>query len=108
MRLYSVRELKASLQESVIVPMATSRAVRVAGLRAQPMAGLAATPPTMALGVTRGKVNDDFTLAVRVQKRGLEDSPQLETIRKRAKGEVDVRFIGLAAKRVSVPWYQAK
>jgi hypothetical protein len=88
MQLDSVRELKAALHESVIVPMATSLVVRSAGLRAQPTTGLAATPPTMALGVTH-KGKDEFVLAVRVQKRGQEDSPQLETIRKRAKGEVD-------------------
>jgi hypothetical protein len=59
----------------------------------------------MALGVTR-KGKSDFGLAVRVQKRGLENSPQVDTIKKKAKGEVDVRYIGQVTKRATLPWYQ--
>ena len=69
------------------------------------MSALAATPPTMALGVVR-KGKQDFRLAVRVQKRGLENSPQVESIKKKAKGEVNVRYIGEVTKRAAVPWYQ--
>jgi hypothetical protein len=97
--------LKSAVQESLIVPMATSFVVRSSGLRAQPMTGLAATPPTMALGVVQKRKND-FALAVRVQKRGLENSPQVESIRKQAKGEVDIRYIGQVTKRTALPWYQ--
>jgi len=105
MQLDSARELKAALQESLIVPMATSFIVKSAGLRAQPTTELAATPPTMALGVSRrGKHN--FVLAVRVQKRGLENSSQVETIKKKAKWEVDVRYIGQVTKRAALAWYQ--
>ncbi len=105
MQLDSARELKSALQESLIVPMATSLVVKSAGLRAQPTAALAATPPTVALGVVKMGKND-FGLAVRVQKRGLENSPQVATIRRRAKGEVDVRYIGQVTKRVAIPWHQ--
>jgi hypothetical protein len=105
MQLDSARNLKVALQQSLIVPMATSLTVRSAGLRAQPTTALAATPPTMALGVVR-KGKNDFGLAVRVQKRGLENSPQVETIRKQAKGEVDVRYIGQVTKQAALPWYQ--
>jgi hypothetical protein len=105
MQLDSARELKAALQESVIVPMATSFLVRSAGLRAQPISGLSDTPPTMALGVVP-KGNQDFWIAVRVQKRGLENSPQVESIKKKAPREVDVRYIGEVTKRAALPWYQ--
>jgi hypothetical protein len=105
MQLDSARELKSALQKSVIVPMATSFAVKSAGLRAQSMTALAATPPTMALGVVR-KGKNDFGLAVRIQKRGLENSSQVDTIKKKAKGEVDVRYIGQVTKRAAIPWYQ--
>jgi hypothetical protein len=104
MQLDSAKELKAALQESVIVPMATSFLVKSAGLSAQPTTALAASPPTMALGLVR-KGQNDFGLAVRVQKRGLENSPQVETIRRRTKGEVGVRYIGQVTKR-AVTWYQ--
>jgi hypothetical protein len=105
MQLDSARELKAALHQWLIVPMATSLVVKSAGLRAQPTTGLAATPPTIALGVVKKRKNH-FGLAVRVQKRGLENGPQMETIRKRAKGEVDVRYIGEVTKRAALPWYQ--
>jgi hypothetical protein len=98
MQLDSARELKAALQESVIVPMATSFLVKSAGVRAQPTSALSATPPTMALGVVP-KGEQDFGIAVRVQKRGLENSPQVESIKKKARGEVDVRYIGEVTKR---------
>jgi hypothetical protein len=107
MQLDSARELKAALQESVIVPMATSFVVKSAGLRAQSMTALAATPPTIALGVTK-KGKNDFGLAVRVQKRGLENSPQVDTIKKKAKGEADVRYIGQVTKRAAPPWHQKR
>jgi len=105
MRLDSVRSLKVDLFESMIAPLAWSSVMRSAGLRAQPTADLAATPPTFALGVApAGK--GDFALAVRVQKRALEEGPHVEAIRKKAKGEVDVRYIGLAVKRAAIPWQQ--
>ena len=105
MQLDSARDLKAALRDLLIIPMATSFAVKSAGLRAQPTTALVAIPPTMALGVVR-KGKNDFGLAVRVQKRGLENSPQMETIRKKVKGEVDIRYIGLVTKRAAIPWYQ--
>jgi hypothetical protein len=104
MQLDSARELKADLWKSVIEPMAISPIVKSFGLSAQPTTGLAATPPTLALGVVR-KGKNDFWLAVRIQKRGLENSPQVETIRRKAKQEVDVRYIGQVTKRAE-PWYR--
>ncbi len=110
MELDSVRGLKATLRESVISPLATSLAVRSFGLQAGPTAGLPSALPTMALGVARatGTKKNQFVLAVRVQKRGLENSPQLESIKKQAKGEVDVQYIGLPTKRAAFPWTQQK
>lgn len=107
MRLDSVRDLKSDLLETLIEPLATSMAVRSAGLRAQQTADLAATPPTIALGIApAGKGN--FVLAARVQKRAFEEGPHIEEIRKKAKGEVDVRYIGLVVKRAAIPWQQKR
>src|SRR4051812_20628535 len=101
MRLDSVRELKSALNESVIVPLSTSVVTRAAlGVAAQPMAATGSVPPTIALGVMR-KGKGDYALAVRVQKRGLENSPHIDTMRKQARGEVDVRYIGRVAKRAA-------
>lgn len=107
MELDSVRGLKATLRQTVISPLATSLAVKSFGLQAGPTAGLPATPPTIALGVSHapGRKNQ-FVLAVRVQKRGLEDSPLIASITKQSKGEVDVQYIGVPTKRAGVPWPQ--
>ncbi len=105
MRLDSVRSLKAELFESLIAPLARSSVIRSAGVRAQQITDLAATPPTIALGIVKTG-RSDFALAARVQKRALEDGPHLETIRKKARGEVDIRYIGLIVKRAAIPWQQ--
>ena len=50
---------------------------------------------------------EQYKLAVRVQRRGLAESEHVERLRKLAKGEVDVRYIGRVAKRATgVPWHQ--
>ena len=106
MELDSVRGLKATLRQSVISPLA---ALKSSELPAGPTVGLPATPPTIALGVSHapGRKNQ-FVLAVRVQRRGLENSPQLESIKKQAKGEINVQYIGIPTKRAGVPWTQEK
>jgi hypothetical protein len=97
-QLDSVRELKESLNETIIKPMVASPVARAAfGMAAQPMASAGAAGPTMALGVVR-KSNQNYHLAVRIQRRGLENSPQLDAIKKKAKNEVDVRYIGRVIK----------
>jgi hypothetical protein len=105
-RLDSVRELKQSLAASVVAPLAESPMVRSLGVAAGSV-DAAASPRTLALGVAPGATRGDFTLAVRVQKRGLEESSQLETIRRRAKGEIEVRYVGPIIKR-AVPWHQRR
>ncbi|MDR3635326.1 MAG: hypothetical protein P4L84_16095 [Isosphaeraceae bacterium] len=107
MELDSVRGLKATLQQSVIAPLATSLAVKSFGLQAGPTAAMPAVPPAIALGVAHapgGK--NQFVLAVRVQKRGLENSPQIESIKKQAKGELNVQYIGIPTKRAAAGWTQ--
>jgi hypothetical protein len=106
MKLDSVRELKANLGESVVEPLATSVAARaVLGIAARPMAAASAVPPTFALGVTR-RGQSDYALAVRVQKRILEQSSYVESIRKKAKGEVDIRYVGAVSKRSIAPVFE--
>jgi hypothetical protein len=109
MDLDSVRGLKAVLKQSVVAPLAKSFAVKSSGLQAGPTAALPAAPPTMALGVAHapGRKNQ-FVLAVRVQTRGLENSPQIESMRKQARGEIDVQYIGIPAKAADVPWTRKK
>lgn len=93
MQLDSVRELKASLNESVIKSLSAPPTVRSLGVRAMAMDDVDEISPTIALGVSRKGAND-FTLAVRIQRRGLQQSKQVDDIIKKSKGEVDVRYVG--------------
>lgn len=110
MQLDSVRNLKASVQASVVAPLAVAGAGRRSlALSAQPMGNLAGPRRTVALGISR-KGKNDFQLAVRVQRPELLDSAQVEAIVKKAKGEAEVRYIGRLMKRkaaaAAVPWNQ--
>lgn len=94
MKLDSVRGLKQSLQATVIKRLSESDVTRAAlGVAAQALSVTGPQPPTIAVGVSI-KGEDDYALAVRIQKRGLENSKEVEAIRKEAKGEVDVRYVG--------------
>lgn len=100
MRLQSARELKAAIRDAILEGLAATLrrqgALVVAASRAAP-----APPPvarTMALGISRVRAND-YRLAVRLQRRGLEEAAPLQAIRKRARGEVDVRYVGRIARQ---------
>ena len=103
MNLDSARELKQSLTESVLHSDTAAARARSLAARAQALS-TATAPPFIALGIAP-RTKRDFQLAVRVQQRLLENSDVVENIRKQARGEVDIRYIGRAAKR-AIPWYQ--
>jgi len=108
MQLDSVRELKQALIGSALAALAEPVHTRALGMAARSFTTFAqpTQPRTLALGVTpRGR--REYALAVRVQHRGLENSPQVEKIRKQARGEVDVRYIGRVVKQAA-PWYQQR
>jgi len=67
----------------------------------------AAEPPhTLALGIAPvGR--KDFRLAVRVQNRAFEGSRELAAIKKQAKDEVEMRYIGRVMK-CALPWYRQR
>jgi hypothetical protein len=98
MKLASARELKATIRDAILDGLAVilrrQGALVVAASRSAP-----APPPvarTLALGISRVRTND-YRLAVRLQRRGLEETAPLQAIRKRARGEVDVRYVGRIA-----------
>ena len=115
MKLSSARELKAALRDGVVEGMAEAlRAEASLVTAASRMAVRPAVARTLALGIAPGK-GSDFKIAVRIQRRGLEDAAQLQTIRSRARGEIEVRYVGrvapLARARASapeVPWPQGR
>jgi hypothetical protein len=107
MRLDSVRELKRSLPAQMNKTFAVRGAAgTTANLAVVSAASLDRRAPSYFLGVSaRGKKN--YRLAVRLQDRALEKSELVARISARAKGEVDVRYVGRIRARAK-PWYQSR
>lgn len=107
MKFESALALKSSLFRSdltvasMVAPTAEVRAA--SAVRASTTAELPTTPP-VAIGIS-GK-GDNYRLAVRVQRAepGLETL--LEDIRRRSKGEMEVRHVGPV--RAQQPWHQRR
>lgn len=109
MELDSVRELKAAIETTVLASLTKPSRLRAFGVPAGPMAAYHALSRTFALGVVPGR--GDYRLAVRLQRRELERSATVEAIRRKARGEIDVRYIGRVIKRSgadAIPWFQGK
>jgi len=92
MRLESVRELKESLPRQLKKEFAKRAAVRTESTAVALAAVRQRSMPTFFLGIT-GKPSD-YRLAVRLQDHALENSALVDEIRTKAKGEVDVRYVG--------------
>ncbi len=107
MRLDSVRELKQSLPAQLNKAFAVRAAAgRTTSLAVASAASLQREAPSYFLGVSaRGKKN--YRLAVRLQDRALQKSDLVDQIAVRAKGEVDVRYVGRIRARAT-PWYRSK
>jgi hypothetical protein len=139
MRLESALELKQQLLTEIVEPfsarasqlrsvgaLAVATAAASAGFEdglttfgvgARPFHTLPQIHRSIALGVARRQ--GEYSLAVRIQRPGLLESPLVEQLRRQAKGEVDVRIVGRIDKRARtrrvrstaaaaalVPWYQ--
>ena len=107
MRLDSVRELKKLLPAHLNKTFGVRAAAgRTASLAVASAAALKRGTPSYFLGVSaRGKRN--YRLAVRLQDRALEKSELVDRIAARARGEVDVRYVGRIRARAK-PWYRSK
>ena len=92
MNIDNARALKASLLTTTMKSLNAPTALRALGIRAQ-AAGAAKEPiRTVAIGISRS--GKQHTLAIRVQHRGMMNHPVIQDMRKKAKGEVDVRYVG--------------
>jgi hypothetical protein len=107
MQIDSVRELKARLAKTLLPSLAEAPQIRAFGLPAGPMVAAEALSPTMALGIAQLR-SGGYELAVRLQRRALEGHPAVEAIRKQAKGEADIRYIGRLVKRADTPWFRTR
>ncbi|MCI0462796.1 MAG: S1 family peptidase [Gemmataceae bacterium] len=107
MLLDSARGLKQTLTETVLAPFtAAEPQVKALSMPAGPVAGVSPIQPSIALGIGR-KAGHEFQIAVRCQRRELMTGKEVEQIRKKAKDEVEVRYIGPVTKR-GVPWTQQR
>jgi len=106
MRLDSVRELKKTLPVQLERTFASRRACFATE---SPAVAAAASrrrsAPSYFLGVAASG-QKSYRLAVRLQDRALERSELVEEIRTRAKGEVDVRYVGKIRARAA--WYRSR
>lgn len=107
MQLESARALKAEVLERVVQPLreASPRA-RSLAYSAGPVRVLKETPRLMAVGIAPSSKGDGYQLAVRLQRRGLAEGAEVERLRRMAKNEIDVRFVGRVHKRATgTPWH---
>lgn len=89
MELDSVRALKREVLESIIVPAIENvRHASAFSVAAKSMNRTTRVVPAVALGITKGKTQRDFRLAVRVQQRPIDSDGSLQDgIRRLAGGE---------------------
>ena len=107
MRFDSVRELKNSLPKHLEQRLATP-AFAVASAAVPRAASRSSRAPSYFLGIAKRRAKD-YCLAVRLQDRALEKSALVDEIRKRARGEVDVRYVGqIWARPAAAPWYRSR
>ena len=108
MRLDSVRELKRSLPAQLSKTFAVRRAAGETASLAGQLRGVARpqNPEATSWGSRRGG-KKHYRLAVRLQDRALEKSELVARISARAKGEVDVRYVGRIRARAK-PWYRSR
>lgn len=109
MRLDSVRELKKSLPAQLEKAFATrsASAMATANNAVANAASRQRVAPSYFLGVS-AKGKSQYRLAVRLQDRALERSALIEEITKKARGEVDVRYVGRIRGRAAAPWYRSR
>ncbi|HEX4610679.1 MAG TPA: hypothetical protein VH092_20985 [Urbifossiella sp.] len=107
MLLDSARGLKQALTDTVLAPfIAAGSLMKELAVPAGSIAGVAPVQPSIALGIGRS-TGHEFRLAVRCQRSELLKSKEVEQIRKKAKDEVDIRYIGPVTKQAS-PWPQQR
>lgn len=107
MKLDSARGLKdtvvTSWQTAIARPSTVNSAVH---LSAQPTGDVDEVQRTLAVGIApQGKKG--YKLAVRIQRRSLQNSSLVESLMTKARGEVDVRYVGGITK-LSEPWHRRR
>jgi hypothetical protein len=97
MHIDSVRELKGELLRTQLDDP------RRYGIAARARSNVDRVRRTLSVGVTPFR-RSQYRLALRVQTRGLVESQLIERIRRKAKGEIDLRYVGRVVRQA--PWGQ--
>lgn len=107
MRLDSAREIKQAIASRFDGEMRTRGAeIRALDAPASRLSALAPQVPTVAVGVGVGAPGE-YELAVRVQSRAAAAALDVDSLRREARGEIDVRYVGRVVKR-STPWHRRR
>jgi hypothetical protein len=108
MQIESVRALKEEIRATILSTMLSEPMERQAlGIRTQRL-NAQIVPRTFALGISKsGNDQQSFQLAVRVQHSPLLRSRLIGRIRDKAKGELDIQFVG-SIRPLQLPWYQQR
>lgn len=96
MLLDNARTPKATLLSNLVAEVASPAMVGALAIRSQAVSHESEALRSIAIGIARS--GKQHQLAVRVQRRMLLDHPLLDRIRKQAKGEVDIRYVGKIGK----------
>jgi hypothetical protein len=109
MELGSVRSLKDELFADVINPrVGRPGTIQNFAIRATSLARAHGVHRTLAMGVSSGRNQGDFRLAVRVQQRSLDEDQKLRrALEKKANGEIDYRFVGRVSSLATL-WHQQR
>jgi hypothetical protein len=97
-QLGSVRDLKLELALELIGARARRTLARAMAFDAGRIEHLGSAP-TLALGVAPGSGRRDYRLAVRLQRRTAAGVLHVDDLHARARGEIDVRYVGRIHKR---------
>jgi hypothetical protein len=105
MKLESVRELKAEVTRELRMELARVSSTRAGRTLPGPVAIEARRirtmrqAPTVAFGVAPTTSGKEYKLAVRLQRRSATGLLEESRLRERARGEIDVRYVGRILKR---------
>ncbi|MCF8477134.1 MAG: S1 family peptidase [Pseudolabrys sp.] len=109
MDIQSARALKQEIATEVVPPAVA--AIHAAGgfsITTFALEKMTRAEPLVALGVAPGPTPENVLLAVRLQRHSLERAKKmLSDIRRRARDEIDIRFVGRITPH-AVPWYRSR
>ncbi|QND52891.1 hypothetical protein HB779_13975 [Phyllobacterium sp. 628] len=115
MDLKTVRSLKAEIASEIIRPLVSEIRSEARIVRSTATRRLTGVEGGIALGIAAGEGKNDYRLAVRVQRRALENNARLrEQIEEAARHKADITYIGTVFKGGAVaapaalPWHQLR